>query len=85
MDLTYIDENPDMLGNKLNVNKKLMISKILEEVKLYQKSSRRYGEKYPEDKVLSTYLHELPFFGSDRLYKFSLQREPRQASISDIL
>ncbi len=65
----------------INWSKREMISKILQEIKLKQQSSFTF----PVVEPINTFLTELPFLEEKELYDLSLLREPRGATIKDIM
>jgi len=86
-DLTFIaDGNPDFNktpdGQQLiNFRKYNYIYNVLAEIQVYQSQSYPIEPKEP----LATYLRYLPHLSDDVLYKMSLQREPRGATIKDLI
>jgi len=86
-DLTFIEDgNPDHYttpsGTKLiNFKKREMVYKVLQEVQVYQSQSYPLQPKEP----FASYLRCLPFLDEETLYDISLQREPRGASIKDLI
>jgi len=86
-DLTFIEDgNPDTYttpsGTKLiNFKKREMVYKVLQEIQVYQSQSYAIQPMEP----FASYLRCLPFLDEEILYDISLQREPRGASIKDLI
>jgi len=81
-DLTFIgDGNPDSFGELINFKKRELECRVLQEIELYQHTTYPIEPKEP----LFSYLLELPFLEEDCLYNLSLKREPRNATISDLV
>lgn len=80
-DLTFIEDGNPENSNTINFRKRELVSRVLLEIEAFQE--RFYGIEPLEP--LRSYLIELPFMDEDSLYKLSLQREPRNCTIKDIL
>lgn len=85
-DLTFIEDgNPDFVKkgeNKLiNFAKQELIYSVFDEIKQYQQT--QYSIEYVEQ--LGAFLQQLPSNDEESLYKLSLLREPRAATIDQIL
>jgi len=83
-DLIYIgDGNPDTLqdGKLINFRKRQMVFKVLDEIAVQQ--SKPYGIEPKQP--LTGCLLGLPALTEDQLYDLSLSREPRGATMADVL
>jgi len=80
-DLTFIEDGNPESANFINFRKRELVSRILQEIQDFKLLSYNFETIEP----LRTYLIELPFMDEDSLYKLSLQREPRNSTIKDIL
>lgn len=85
-DLTFIEDgNPDCFDidsvKLINFKKREFVYNVIQEVQVYQNSSYSFEPKEP----LCGYLKCLPHLDADVLYELSLQREPRNATIKDLL
>jgi len=81
-DLTFIEDgNPEMIDGKLiNFTKRGMVFKILDQIITFQQVAYNL-EAIPE---LQKYLSHLPQLTDADLYRFSMELEPRNATIKDI-
>lgn len=68
-------------GELINFKKRELEYRVLQEIEQYQLSPYTIEPKEP----LYSYLIELPFLEEDSLYNLSLRREPRNATISDLV
>eukprot|EP01094_Clydonella_sp_ATCC50884_P028908 TRINITY_DN8841_c0_g1_i1.p1 TRINITY_DN8841_c0_g1~~TRINITY_DN8841_c0_g1_i1.p1 ORF type:complete len:588 (+),score=266.36 TRINITY_DN8841_c0_g1_i1:205-1764(+) len=81
-DLTFIgDGNADFKGERINIRKRLQEGAVLEQVLKYQQKAYDIAPLHP----LYEYLLDMPALDDDILYRMSLKREPRGASIADVL
>jgi len=86
-DLTFIEDgNPDCFTvdeNEVLINfrKRELLYKVLQEIQVYQTSRYNIEPKEP----LLTYLRYLPNLDDEILYSLSLLREPRGASMKDLV
>jgi len=85
-DLTFMDEgNPDFINmdnNKLiNFPKHHLIFRTIKQLQQYQSSKFDLSTKEP----LYTFLFTMPSLHEKELYELSLEREPRESLLKDIL
>ena len=86
-DLTFIEDgNPEFNtapdGKQLiNFRKQGLLYKVFQEIQVYQTQTYSFAAKEP----LATYLRYLPHLSDAVLYDISLKREPRGASIKDLI
>lgn len=86
-DLTFIEDgNPDFQnatdGTKLiNFKKRELVYNVLQEIQIHQAQQYPIEPKEP----IASYLRYLPHLGESSLYDISLQREPRNATIKDLI
>jgi son of sevenless-like protein len=85
MDLTFADEgNPNNLNddpNLINFEKRILIYRIIQDLLINQQHYYTFGVSDPIYSFLAG-LHHLP---EKELYSISLYREPRGASLFEVL
>ncbi|PRP76540.1 hypothetical protein PROFUN_15082 [Planoprotostelium fungivorum] len=80
-DLTFMDENPEKIGNQINFMKQRMVYNVITTLLSFQTRPRYpFGESSEVEKFLAT----LPRLESKVLYDASLKIEPRNAARGDI-
>eukprot|EP01105_Mastigella_eilhardi_P020099 TRINITY_DN4769_c0_g1_i2.p1 TRINITY_DN4769_c0_g1~~TRINITY_DN4769_c0_g1_i2.p1 ORF type:complete len:848 (+),score=226.97 TRINITY_DN4769_c0_g1_i2:245-2545(+) len=80
-DLTFVDENPDIINGLNNFAKRNLIFQTISLVQQYQQRSYNLQPVYQ----IQQYLRQPHTKDEAELYKISLKREPRGASRQDIL
>ena len=85
-DLVYIDENADFIGEQqlINIRKHQLVSTSIGALLQYQSVE---GDSVSLEKIqpLYTFLSALPYLSDKEMYKISLEREPRGATVKDLV
>ena len=82
-DLTFIEDgNPDYIDGMVNVEKRALVYRILEQIATFQVEAYNFVALPILRTYIETYLSQLD---DKDMYAFSLQHEPRNAKKSDLL
>jgi len=79
-DLTFVEENPDKFGNRINFSKQRIVHNIIVNMTKFQ----YLPYDISEDEEIKNFLTNLTRVEDAELWKISLQREPRNAGRADI-
>ena len=80
-DLTFIEDgNPDYIQGLVNYRKRELVYSVIREIQQYQQASYTF-----ELVNIAHFLTELPSNDENSLYDLSLLREPRNATIDQIV
>ena len=79
-DLTFVDENADLVGNLINFHKQKLVYNIVSETL----KSVKVGYDAAPNEEMAKFLEKLPNLSEKELYDQSLLREPRNATRADI-
>jgi len=80
-DLTFVDENPDRVGQLINCTKLQLVHSIIKDNIRFQDTV--YDIAPMED--IQEFIEQLPHLNEKELYQCSLEREPRNAERRDII